>query len=1179
MQKTVTTDFKIFLLGAPRVEWGERTLAIKRRNVRGLLYRLASNLEFVPRASLCLLFWPDESDANARRNLTHLLTHLRLELPERKMLLTTEDMVGLDAQGVWCDEVAFRHLAQGDQREKVDLRQAVELYRESFLTGFSLPNSSEFEHWASLERSSLESIYLRALESLIDRELIEQNYEQAIGDTVRYLQTDDLVEEMHRKLMVLYATVGDRNAALRQYERCVSALERELGVSPLPDTRAIYQLLMDGRVPVLAEPNESIKFKTPRLPSPDLPLVGRELAWQKLEDALNRARAGKGRVVFISGEAGIGKSRLMQDFIACYNFEACTLYGACYSGGQTIPYLPLVEAIRSVRQNFSFANNLQPIWLAEVSRLLPELRNQFPELPAPLASDLEDARIRLFDALSRFIMSIVSASRVTVLCVDDLQWGDHTTLDWLSYFCRQLPHQECRLLIIATYRDDAAESIVEWCQIMSKLEMVSEIELAGLDELAISELVRQAFHHLAVNDRQVQLLKHASGGNPLFLKELLMALAESGKSGDFTELPIPKGLKEAITERLRQLDATTRQVLEASAVFGSIPSFDVIYLTAGRSEMETLNSLERLCAHHILFEEKEGYRFTHDLFRQAVEVGLNPVRRHLLHRRAGRSLEKLQPAAVGTIAYHFEVGGEINTALHYHELATKKAQALFAWQEAVFHQGRMLDLLDKIDPKSEELDVSHRRGIILAERAKLHFLQNQITERDADLMALTDLADASGDEQLHLLALVEKVIGLNYSGRNAEAVVAAEKGLSLSERLEDQSSRLCFLAQLGLARYHMGEPRAALIALESARTLSEQEHNLEMRGDICQFLGHVHFHLGNNAKALNFHLESQECSRELGDQTGLVWCSLNIGFLYLKLGCWAKSKEYLHQGLSLTRQIDISEAEGFALTLLGQWELYRGNYLVAIDFFLQALPIHQAAQAENNLAATEEPLGMVYYQLGDFDKAREWLERAVKRVRSTGYRRLLATGLFDLGLAAIACKQLEAARGYLVESITTSRECECRENLAKGLAAMARLERQAGNPDLALDHAQETIQLAQESALPVCQMWGEMEAGQVYLAMGEYSKALECTSMAVSLLPQAHEAWIGTEQVHFTQARCLWASGQEKRAAEHVRLASSIIKGKSEKIADPRQREQYRAVLRTSRIDLDSGFLCNNSLL
>jgi DNA-binding SARP family transcriptional activator len=1151
--KILTDCLRIFLLGAHRVEWGGHTLAIKRRNVRGLLYRLAIDFEFIPRPNLCLLFWPDVPEAVARRNLSHLLTHLRLALPDRTMLLTTEDMIGLDAQRGWCDVVEFRRLTQGNQKEKEDLRQAVDLYRASFLAGFSLPNSTEFENWASLERSSLENMFLITLKFLIKRALTEHNYEQAISDAIRYLETDDLAEEMYRKLIVLYATVGNRTAALRVYERCVAVLERELGVSPLPNTRAFYQMVLHGQIPDITESVEADEIKSPRTSAPDLPLVGRASAWWNLENGLNRARSGLGSVIFITGEAGIGKSRLMQDFMTRFRSEACILFGAGYPGGQTIPYLPLVEALRSMKGGLSLISELQPIWLVEVSRLLPELRGQFPDLPVPATSDLEDARIRLFDALNRYILSIASAFQVTVLCMDDLQWVDQTTLDWLIYFCRQIRLKKCPVLIVASYRDDEAGPITEWCQMIRRLGIVSEIELRGLDELAIGDLVRQAFTHLTLNEHQIRRLKHATGGNPLFLKELLIELAESGLSGDFEGLPLPKGLAEAITERLRQLDAATRQVLEAAAVLGSISSLDGVYLTAGRSEMESMESLERLCAHHIMFEGKEGYRFAHDLFRQAVESGLSPVRRQLLHRRAGRSLEKLDPAAVGPIAYHFEAGGEYLTALHYHDLATQKARGLFAWQEAVFHQGRMLKLLEQLDPRSVDRSMIHQRGVILAERARLRYFQNQITERDADLSALTDLANSSGDSQLQLLVWTEKVIGLNFSGRNAEAVAAAQKGLVLAESLEDQASRLCFLAQLGLAHYHMGEPRAALEALEPARTLSEQEHNLEMQGDVSQFLGHVHFHLGNYAKALEFHLESLEYSRRLGDQTGQVWCSLNVGFLYLKLGYWEKSKEWLNQGLALTRQIDMSGAEAFALTLLGQWELYRGNYQAAIDFFLRALPIHQVAHAEPNIAATEEPLGMSYYQLGDLDKSREWLERAERRVRSIGYRRLLATVLVDLGLVEISCSHLEAAYGFLSESIAISRECECRENLAKGLAALSRLERQAGNLDLALNHAQEAIRVAQESVLPICQMWGEIEAGQRFLASGEPARGLECTSKAVSLLPQAHEAWIGTEQVHFVHAWCLRALGQAERAAEHERLAYSIIGAKTEKSASFRE--------------------------
>lgn len=1163
MSNTDIPSLKIYLLGAPRVEWGERPFAIQRRNVRGLLYRLAADLELVPRSSLCMLFWPDIAETVSRRNLTHLITHLRLALPDGKMLLSIEDKIGLDAQKIWCDTLAFRGFTHDNPSETKNLRQAVDLYREPFLTGFSLPNSSEFEQWALLERNSLENLYLNTLESLVDRELIEQHYEQAIHDTLRYLETDDLAEEMHRKLMVLYATIGDRNAALKQYERCVTALERELGVSPLPNTRAIYQSMLEGHAPDLTEPGEPKKIKPQRASLQDFPLVGREPIWQNLKDALNRARSGLGSLVFISGEAGIGKTRLMKGFVTGFQSTACILYGSGYSGGQTIPYLPLVEALRSIKGRLSLYKSLNPVYLADISRLLPELRSQLPDLPAPLSFDLEEARIRLFEALSRLIIFIASASPVTVLCVDDLQWVDQTTLEWLAYFCRQYLSKGYRLLILASYRDDEVATISEWYQIMSRLGNVTDIKLSGLDEQAIRTLVNTAFTNTSVNDHQIRLLINATGGNPLFLKELLISLAESGSPGNFERFSLPKGIKEAITERLQKLDAATRQILEASAVFGSVASFDGISLTAGRSEMETLESLDRLCAHHILLEDKDGYRFAHDLFHQAVETGLSPVRQQLLHRRAGRSLEKLDPNAVAAIAYQFEAGGEFKTAFHYHDLAAQKALSLFAWQEAVFHQGRMLYLLDQIDPRSKDQSLIRQRGIILAERAKLSFLQNRIAERDADLSTLSDLADASGDVQLRLITLVERVIGLNYSGRYVEAAAEARKGKLLAESLGDQSARLCFLAQLGLGYYHMGEPRAALSALEPAWKLSKKEHNLEMRSDITQFLGHVHFHLGNYMKALDFHLESLECCREMDRQTGQVWCSLNVGFIYLKLGFWEKSQECLHQCLALARQINMSAAEGFALTLLGQWELYRGNYLSATNYFLEALPIHQAARAEHNIAATEEPLGLVYYQLGNRNKAQEWLQSALQKVQSIGYRRLYATVLVDLGLIEIANQQLNPARNFLVESIKISRECECQENLAKGLAALARLEREAGNLNVALDHAQEALQVAKENVLPVCQMWADIEAGQVLLEEGKYALALEYTSQAVTLLPQAHEAWIGTEQVHFAHARCLRVCSQAERAAEHERLANLVIEVKAEKIADSAMREQFLAWLRT----------------
>ena len=205
MSSTDLQRLELRLLGTTKSEWEGRPLAIQRRNVRGLLYRLAAEPGPISRTQLCLLFWPDEPELVARRNLTHLLTHLRMALPDPDLLQTRAENIELDARSVWCDVVAFRLILQGDKKDADQLRLAVDLYRGPFLAGFLLPNCAEFEHWVSTLQSTLERLYLEALETLIDREIARQNYEQARLDALRYLETDDLAEEIHRKLIALFS--------------------------------------------------------------------------------------------------------------------------------------------------------------------------------------------------------------------------------------------------------------------------------------------------------------------------------------------------------------------------------------------------------------------------------------------------------------------------------------------------------------------------------------------------------------------------------------------------------------------------------------------------------------------------------------------------------------------------------------------------------------------------------------------------------------------------------------------------------------------------------------------------------------------------------------------------------------------------------------------------------------
>src|SRR5215218_809503 len=243
MAGLATPQLQIALLGTPVVRYGGADLAIPRRQSRALLYRLAAGPGPLAREELIFLFWPDLPDQEARRAFTRLLTHLRSALPAPGLVLAAEDRLWLDPAQVWSDAAAFDQLlATAEPPARLAaLQRASELYRGPFLAGFAAPDSPEFEAWAVQERQVRERRYLETLAALVEGHTAGGDYNAAIAAARRALATDELAEEIHRRLIALYAASGDRGAALRQFEHCAAALDRELGVPPLPETRAIYE--------------------------------------------------------------------------------------------------------------------------------------------------------------------------------------------------------------------------------------------------------------------------------------------------------------------------------------------------------------------------------------------------------------------------------------------------------------------------------------------------------------------------------------------------------------------------------------------------------------------------------------------------------------------------------------------------------------------------------------------------------------------------------------------------------------------------------------------------------------------------------------------------------------------------------------------------------------------------
>ncbi|MFN8498541.1 MAG: bacterial transcriptional activator domain-containing protein [Anaerolineae bacterium] len=236
------------MLGYPQVLWNGATLDVPRRQARALLYRLAAHLAPIPRADLCYLLWPDQPETNGRRDLSHLLTHLRRAFPEPDILVTGVELVWLNPRRVWADTLALAAALAPDPAEGrvAALRRAVALYRGPFLDGFSLAREPEVDVWIAEEQPTWERRYLAAVRALMLLEGEAGHASAAIALGERYLATDDLAEDIHRYLITLYGARGERALAQRQFQRCVDALQRELGLPPLPETAAAYHAALTG---------------------------------------------------------------------------------------------------------------------------------------------------------------------------------------------------------------------------------------------------------------------------------------------------------------------------------------------------------------------------------------------------------------------------------------------------------------------------------------------------------------------------------------------------------------------------------------------------------------------------------------------------------------------------------------------------------------------------------------------------------------------------------------------------------------------------------------------------------------------------------------------------------------------------------------------------------------------
>jgi DNA-binding SARP family transcriptional activator len=652
-------QLRLRLLGgfrAERVGIAPPVSAWQRRTAKTLTKLLATDPRHtLHREQIVDMLWPDvavESALNSFGKALHAARRaLEPELLPRQTsayLRMTDSMVALDTDHVLIDADHFQRLADSAlrQREVAAFEAALAAY------GGELLPENRYDDWCTERRDFLAELYIRLLVGLAEA-LEDRGAHSAAANRLReVLQHDPAREDAHRRLMVLCASAGARDQAVRQFHVCQDVLRRELDLAPENATVALYQDVLANRIqrrsPTREADAESIEPAQPPTTEHRVgtPFVGRESVLQHLGEQLVHADAGKGRMVFVSGEAGVGKTRLVAELaIEARRRGAAVVWSESGAHANPVAYGPFVEALDGYAVSLSEAER------NELAQRYPALVEAMPSLGTgkplrPFADRPGDDHLSVVPAIVRLLTDI-ARTRPLVLVLGDLHDLHRSSLDLLEYLA-QLGVQR-RWLIVATFCEEGvAVGSALWRTIAAtfRKRLCLHVELQRLARPDSDQLVRAVLRGGAVGDAVLDRVYARSLGNPLFAEELVQEMRERGElvltNGSWQIVPslsacVPGRIRAQVALRVAAMETSVRRVLALTAAAGGTELSLSDLRSAGAalqpplSDVALFHALDRALESRILEERNDAYAFRHPLVRSALYEELAKHRRDQFH--------------------------------------------------------------------------------------------------------------------------------------------------------------------------------------------------------------------------------------------------------------------------------------------------------------------------------------------------------------------------------------------------------------------------------------------------------------------------------------------------------------------------------------------------------------------
>jgi len=882
---------------------------------------------------------------------------------------------------------------------------------------------------------------------------------------------------------------------------------------------------------------------------PTKEIIGRDEEIVKFKELIDSIFSGSGGAVCISGEVGVGKTRLVHEIIRDSDFQDIQFLNSNLSATtKSIPYYPFREIIRGVinktdRKSF---NQIPEAYQIELVKIVPELSDKSKEVDKDIY--MVD-KFRLFEGVRRFLALQASKAPLFV-CLDNIHWADHSSLELFHYLVRVL--KESSVFFFFVYRVEEAKhsSFQNVLQLMAREGLYKKIDLEPLQTADVARMLSLMIDGIPSPELTEYIFKE-SGGNPFFIEELMKSVEINGALiwdkdkwvfDKGKKVIIPYSVEGVIDRKLGMMNKDARDLLEYAAVIGREFDFSFLRDITKMNEGHLFDMMDEILGMRLLKDSGgEQYRFSEDVIREILYQRINKIKLRRYHQVVGEKLLDLYKDRVEEIveelSHHFYLSGDKEKVIEYSMIAADRAKDVYANQDAIRFYSRVLECLkDETieDRESKEIECLNKRAEVL----KLIGENERVIE---DLEEVVKKAREIGNKKEEANCLVAFYEVYQHKAQYNEAVQKAEKALEIYRELNDSKGEASCFNQIGSSYWCRSKYPKALEFFQ--KSLKIQEKIGDHTGEATNFnsIGIVYGETGEYSKALDFFQRSLKIRKEIGDRRGAAASLNNIGIVHDHLGDYSEALDFFQGSLKIIKKIGDRRGEALTLNNIGISTRCLGKSAKALEFHKQSLKISEEIGDRRIEAACLINIGIINHNLGKFSKALESYQWSLKIQKEIGDREGEAASLLSIGEIFTEKNAFSNAERYYNKALSIVREIKSKMLLADVYLSIVSLYLAEDNLIDAEKKLKQALAIADELGSKVIKASALSLTGRLYTKQKKWDKAKSFFKKSVSIFKQIKTTF-DLAEVYYYQGLMFKESGKKTEAKKYFTKAMKIFK-------------------------------------